>query len=58
MAGAGEGRPPLSVAFLLCVCLQYSAARLHTSDLRRLLLLTASQVQNAMWVSCCECVCG
>ncbi|XP_046888504.1 ras-associating and dilute domain-containing protein-like [Hypomesus transpacificus] len=49
MAGAGEERPSLSVAFLLCLCLQYSAARLHTSDLRRLLLLTASQVQNAMW---------
>ena len=58
MAGAGEERPSLSVAFLLCLCLQYSAARLHTSDLRRLLLLTASQVQNAMWVSFCEGVGG
>ncbi|KAM9816832.1 ras-associating and dilute domain-containing protein [Neosynchiropus ocellatus] len=44
-----EDRPPLSVAFLLCVCLQCSSARLQTSDLRRLLLLTASRVQSSVW---------
>ncbi|XP_059180894.1 ras-associating and dilute domain-containing protein-like [Centropristis striata] len=44
-----EGRPPSTVAFLLCLCVQYSAACLHTSDLRRLLLLIASTVQSAMW---------
>ncbi|KAM8876450.1 ras-associating and dilute domain-containing protein isoform 1-T1 [Synchiropus picturatus] len=42
-----EHRPPLSVAFLLCVCLQCSSAQ--TSDLRRLLLLTASLVQSSVW---------
>ncbi|KAF7648327.1 hypothetical protein LDENG_00158530 [Lucifuga dentata] len=42
-------RPPLTVAFLMCVCVRYSAACLRTSDLRRLLLLIASQVQNATW---------
>ena len=44
-------RPALTVAFLLCVCVQHSAAHHHTSDLRRLLLLIASEVQSAMWVS-------
>uniref|UniRef100_UPI003AAFDD4D ras-associating and dilute domain-containing protein n=1 Tax=Centroberyx gerrardi TaxID=166262 RepID=UPI003AAFDD4D len=47
-SGAKE-TPPLTVAFLLCVCVQHSAAHLHTSDLRRLLLLIASGVQSAMW---------
>uniref|UniRef100_A0A3Q0SN99 Si:ch211-176g6.2 n=1 Tax=Amphilophus citrinellus TaxID=61819 RepID=A0A3Q0SN99_AMPCI len=42
-------RPPLTVAFLLCMCVQYSSACLQTSDLRRLLLLIASGVQSAMW---------
>lgn len=46
-----KDRPPLTVSFLLCLCVQYSSASLHTSDLRRLLLLVASGVQNAMWVS-------
>uniref|UniRef100_A0A3B5B9K1 Ras-associating and dilute domain-containing protein-like n=1 Tax=Stegastes partitus TaxID=144197 RepID=A0A3B5B9K1_9TELE len=41
--------PPLTVSFLLCMCVQHSSACLHTSDLRRLLLLTASAVQNVMW---------
>uniref|UniRef100_A0A8C2WFV4 Si:ch211-176g6.2 n=1 Tax=Cyclopterus lumpus TaxID=8103 RepID=A0A8C2WFV4_CYCLU len=44
--------PPLTFAFLLCLCVQYSSTCLHTSDLRRLLLLIASAVQSAMWVSC------
>lgn len=47
-----KDRPPLTAAFLLCMCIQYSSACLHTSDLRRLLLLIASGVQSAMWVSC------
>ncbi|XP_054455276.1 ras-associating and dilute domain-containing protein [Anoplopoma fimbria] len=41
--------PPLTVAFLLCLCMQYSSTSLHTSDLRRLLLLIASGVQSAVW---------
>lgn len=50
-SGGAERRPPLTVAFLLCVCLQHSSTCLHTSDLRRLLLLIASEVQSAVWVS-------
>ncbi len=50
--GSSKDRPPLTVAFLLCLCVQYSSTCLHTSDLRRLLLLIASGVQSAMWVSC------
>lgn len=42
---------PLTVSFLLSLCLQYATAYLHTSDLRRLLLLSASEVQSATWVS-------
>ncbi|XP_051795825.1 ras-associating and dilute domain-containing protein-like isoform X1 [Acanthochromis polyacanthus] len=41
--------PPLTVSFLLCMCVQYSSACLQTADLRRLLLLIASGVQSAMW---------
>ncbi|XP_026206415.1 ras-associating and dilute domain-containing protein-like [Anabas testudineus] len=44
-----KDKPPLTVAFLLCICIQYSSTCLHTSDLRRLLLLIASGVQSAMW---------
>uniref|UniRef100_A0A3Q3KQR6 Ras-associating and dilute domain-containing protein-like n=1 Tax=Mastacembelus armatus TaxID=205130 RepID=A0A3Q3KQR6_9TELE len=47
--GSRKDGPPLTVAFLLCVCIQYSSTCLHTSDLRRLLLLIASGVQSAMW---------
>lgn len=50
--GSSKERPPLTVAFLLCLCIQYSSTCLHTSDLRRLLLLIASGIQSAMWVSC------
>lgn len=46
-----KDRPQLTAAFLLCLCLQYSSICLHTSDMRRLLLLIASGVQSAMWVS-------
>ncbi|XP_019740457.1 ras-associating and dilute domain-containing protein-like isoform X3 [Hippocampus comes] len=41
--------PSLSIAFLLCLCTQYSASYLRTSDLRRLLLLIASEIQSAVW---------
>ncbi|KAL6094707.1 uncharacterized protein ACO6RY_16063 [Pungitius sinensis] len=44
-----KDRPPLTVAFLLCLCVQYSSTHLHTSDLRRLLLLIANGVQTAVW---------
>lgn len=49
--GSRKDRPPMAVAFLLCLCVQYSSTCLHTSDLRRLLLLIASGVQSAVWVS-------
>lgn len=51
-SGGVKDGPPLTVAFLLCLCVQYSSTCLHTSDLRRLLLLIASGVQTAVWVSC------
>ncbi|XP_061764761.1 ras-associating and dilute domain-containing protein isoform X1 [Nerophis ophidion] len=44
-----KDRPPLTVAFLLCMCIQYSSTRLPTSDLRRLLLLIASEIESAVW---------
>ncbi|XP_019902278.2 ras-associating and dilute domain-containing protein [Esox lucius] len=48
--GSVRGRGPvLTIAFLLCVCLEHYATHLQTSDLRRLLLLIASEVQNDMW---------
>uniref|UniRef100_A0A668AVR0 Si:ch211-176g6.2 n=1 Tax=Myripristis murdjan TaxID=586833 RepID=A0A668AVR0_9TELE len=43
--------PAMTAAFLLCVCVQYSAVHFNISDLRRLLLLIASGVQSTMWVS-------
>ncbi|XP_028263518.1 ras-associating and dilute domain-containing protein-like [Parambassis ranga] len=48
--GSGlDDTPSLTVSFLLCTCLQHSSACLHSSDLRRLLLLIASGVQSAVW---------
>uniref|UniRef100_A0A3Q3W3Z8 Uncharacterized protein n=1 Tax=Mola mola TaxID=94237 RepID=A0A3Q3W3Z8_MOLML len=47
--GSSKGSPPKTVAFLLCLCLQYSSTCLQISDLRRLLLLIASGVQSAVW---------
>ncbi|XP_077482759.1 ras-associating and dilute domain-containing protein isoform X1 [Stigmatopora argus] len=41
--------PSLSIAFLMCLCIQYSASYLSTSDLRRLLLFIASEIQSAVW---------
>lgn len=49
--GSGGDKPPMAVAFLLGLCLQYSSTCLHMSDVRRLLLLVASGVQSAVWVS-------
>ncbi|KAL3051984.1 hypothetical protein OYC64_002081 [Pagothenia borchgrevinki] len=46
---SSNDRPPLTAAFLLCMCVQHSASCLQTSDLRRLLLLIANGVQTAMW---------
>lgn len=48
---SAKDKPPLTVAFLLCLCVQYSSTCCHTSDLRRLLLLIAGGVQSAIWVS-------
>ncbi|KAK7918827.1 hypothetical protein WMY93_010111 [Mugilogobius chulae] len=42
-------RPPLTVAFLLSTCIQYCATSLQASQLRRLLLLTASHLQSSVW---------
>lgn len=50
---AGE-EPKLTPAFLLCLCIQHSAAHFKMADLRRLLLHIASQIQLAMWVSCVQ----
>lgn len=49
--GGSSDKPPMAVAFLLGLCLQYSSTCLHMSDVRRLLLLVASEVQSAVWVS-------
>ncbi|KAK6301783.1 hypothetical protein J4Q44_G00278360 [Coregonus suidteri] len=49
MGSVHRDKPPLTVAFLLSVCVEHSATHLQTSELRRLLLLIASQFQNAMW---------
>ncbi|RVE59212.1 hypothetical protein OJAV_G00186410 [Oryzias javanicus] len=45
----GGGGAPLGAAFLLSLCLHRSAWRRRASDLRRLLLLTASYCQSAVW---------
>nr|XP_054604929.1 ras-associating and dilute domain-containing protein isoform X2 [Nothobranchius furzeri] len=42
-------RPPLTVSFLLSVCVQFSSTHLRMSALRRILLLIASGVQSAVW---------
>uniref|UniRef100_A0A3P9KLD4 Si:ch211-176g6.2 n=1 Tax=Oryzias latipes TaxID=8090 RepID=A0A3P9KLD4_ORYLA len=49
VAMPGGGRAPLSVSFLLSLCLHRSSSRLRASDLRRLLLLIASNCQTAVW---------
>lgn len=49
--GNSKGSPPMTSAFLLCLCVQHSMASFHMSELRRLLLHIASGVQNAVWVS-------
>uniref|UniRef100_A0A1A8NIB9 Uncharacterized protein n=1 Tax=Nothobranchius rachovii TaxID=451742 RepID=A0A1A8NIB9_9TELE len=42
-------RPPLTVSFLLSVCVQFSSTHLRMPALRRMLLLIASGVQSAVW---------
>lgn len=49
--GSSKGSPPMTAAFLLCLCVQHSIESPHTSELRGLLLRIASGVQNAVWVS-------
>lgn len=49
--GNSKDSPPMTSAFLLCLCVQHSMASLHMSELRRLLLRIATGVQNAVWVS-------
>lgn len=49
--GNSKGSPPMTPAFLLCLCVQHSLASDHLSGLRRLLLCIASGVQNVVWVS-------
>ncbi|CAB1338213.1 unnamed protein product, partial [Coregonus sp. 'balchen'] len=51
MGSVHRDKPPLTVAFLLSVCVEHSATHLQTSELRRLLLLIASQFQNAILCS-------
>ncbi|KAM6957423.1 ras-associating and dilute domain-containing protein-like [Aplochiton taeniatus] len=41
--------PKLTPAFLLCLCIQHSAASFELAHFRRLLLRIASQIQLAMW---------
>uniref|UniRef100_A0A673AN26 Si:ch211-176g6.2 n=1 Tax=Sphaeramia orbicularis TaxID=375764 RepID=A0A673AN26_9TELE len=49
-SSSASDRPPLTVAFLLCMCVQYSSTCLHAPDQRKLLLLIASGVQSTIWV--------
>lgn len=49
--GSSKGSPPMTAAFLLCLCVQHSIESPHTSELRGLLLRIVSGVQNAVWVS-------
>ncbi|CAL8275053.1 unnamed protein product [Lota lota] len=41
--------PKLTPAFLLCLCIQHSAASFQPTDFRRLLLRIAGQIQLVMW---------
>ncbi|KAL2077999.1 hypothetical protein ACEWY4_025684 [Coilia grayii] len=49
VAGQGGDKPKLTVALLLCLCLQRSAAQFSTASLRKLLLGIASEVQTTVW---------
>uniref|UniRef100_A0A8C7L456 Uncharacterized protein n=1 Tax=Oncorhynchus kisutch TaxID=8019 RepID=A0A8C7L456_ONCKI len=50
MGSVHRDKPPLTVAFLLSVCVEHSATHLQTSDLRRLLLLIArSDSRSVPW---------
>uniref|UniRef100_A0A3B3ZS60 Uncharacterized protein n=1 Tax=Periophthalmus magnuspinnatus TaxID=409849 RepID=A0A3B3ZS60_9GOBI len=44
-------KPLMTLAFLISTCIQYCATSLRASQLRRLLLLTASHLQSHVWVS-------
>lgn len=44
-------KPKLIPAFLLCLCIQHSAASWELTNFRKLLLQIANQIQLVMWVS-------
>lgn len=46
-----EEEPKLIPAFLLCLCIQHSAANFDIVQFRKLLLKIANQIQLTMWVS-------
>ncbi|KAJ3601092.1 hypothetical protein NHX12_032065, partial [Muraenolepis orangiensis] len=49
MSDPSGQEPKLTPAFLLCLCIQHSAANFRPTDLRRLLLQMAGQIQLVMW---------
>uniref|UniRef100_A0A665WW31 Si:ch211-176g6.2 n=1 Tax=Echeneis naucrates TaxID=173247 RepID=A0A665WW31_ECHNA len=49
-SGGVTDRPVLTAALLLSMCIQHSSTCLHTSDLRRLLLLIASGIQGVILI--------
>lgn len=51
MVDPGGLEPKLIPAFLLCLCIQHSAASWEMTNFRKLLLQIANQIQLAMWVS-------
>lgn len=51
MADQGGQDPKLLPAFLLCLCVQHSAACFKMEDFCKLLLQLANKIQLAMWVS-------
>ncbi|KAF4092734.1 hypothetical protein AMELA_G00024680 [Ameiurus melas] len=49
MVDPGGLEPKLIPAFLLCLCIQHSAASWEMTNFRKLLLQIANQIQLAMW---------
>ncbi|KAF6716827.1 Ras-associating and dilute domain-containing protein [Oryzias melastigma] len=49
MADPGGAEPKLTPAFLLCLCVQHSAATFQLSHFRQLLLRIAAQIQLVAW---------
>ncbi|XP_072549998.1 ras-associating and dilute domain-containing protein-like isoform X2 [Salminus brasiliensis] len=49
MVDPGERGPKLIPAFLLCLCIQHSAASFELAHFRKLLLRIANQIQLTMW---------